>query len=187
MPPPSAAGVPDLAAFARLLGRSRLVSADEAARLTAGHPTPAAAADRLVRDGVLTRYQADKLLAGRWQGLVLGPYRVLRPVGRGGMGVGYLARRDGAPDPVALKVLPPATAAAKPRSLARFKREMRIGRIVPRHPHVVATVDSGVIDGVYFLAMEYAPGPTLKHRVKKRGAVPVDRAVRLFAQAAAGL
>jgi serine/threonine protein kinase len=64
---------------------------------------------------------------------------------------------------------------------------MRIGRIVPPHPHVVATVDSGVIDGVFFLAMEYAPGPTLKQRVKKRGAVPVGTAARLFAHAASGL
>jgi serine/threonine protein kinase len=187
MPPSSAGDDPDLAVFARLLERSRLVPPGDAASLVSGHDTATVAADHLVRAGTLTRYQADKLLAGRWQGLVLGPYRVLRPIGRGGMGVVYLADRAGSPDPVALKVLPPATAAAKPRALARFKREMRIGRTVPRHPHVVATVDSGVVDGVYFLAMEYAPGPTLKQRVKKKGAIPVERSARLFAQAAAGL
>src|SRR5262245_59197294 len=103
MPPPPAGGEPDLAAFARLLERSRLVPAADVPNLVAPHATATAAANQLVHDGVLTRYQADKLLAGRWQGLVLGPYRIQHPVGRGGMGIVYLARRDGSAEPLAVK------------------------------------------------------------------------------------
>lgn len=183
---PAAAG-PDLATFADSLERSRLVAGPNVAGLLAGQGSAAAAADRLVSAGVLTRYQADKLLDGRWQGLVLGAYRILHPIGRGGMGIVYLAAKEGESKRLALKVLPPKRAGAEPRRLARFKREMRIGRIVPPHANVVATVDTGVVDGVHFLAMEYAPGATLKQRVAKLGPLPPETAVALFARAAAGL
>ncbi len=187
MSSPATIPTPDLATFARHLEQSRLVRPEDVARLMAGHSSATAVAEHLVSNGTLTRYQADKLLAGRWQGLVLGSYRVLQPVGRGGMGIVYLAAKDGAAEPVALKILPPKRAEEQPRSLARFKREMRIGRIVPPHPNVVATVDSGVIDGVHFLAMEYVPGPTLKQRVSRLGSMPVESAAHVFARAAAGL
>ncbi|HEY2785044.1 MAG TPA: serine/threonine-protein kinase [Fimbriiglobus sp.] len=177
----------DLANFARSLEQSRLVRTDDVARLFTGQVSAADAANHLVTTGTLTRYQADKLLTGRWQGLVLGPYRILHPAGRGGMGLVYRAAKEGAAEPVALKILPPKRAEERPQTLSRFKREMRIGRIVPPHPNVVATVDSGVIDGVYFLAMEYVPGPTLKQRVAKLGAMPVETVAHLFTRAATGL
>src|SRR5262245_28035317 len=95
----------DLKLFALDLERSRLVRAGEAARLVARQPSAADAAEHLVAAGVLTPYQANKLLAGRWQGLVLGPYRILKPIGRGGMGIVYRASRADAVDSFALKIL----------------------------------------------------------------------------------
>src|SRR4051812_46728225 len=52
---------------------------------------PRELADELVRDGLLTRYQAAQLLAGRWRSFVLsGKYKVLGPLGAGGMGQVFL-------------------------------------------------------------------------------------------------
>src|ERR1700722_2732084 len=49
-------------------------------------------ADHFMRQGLLSAFQAQKLLQGVDRGLVLGPYHILTPVGRGGMGAVYLAR-----------------------------------------------------------------------------------------------
>src|SRR5205085_2373152 len=65
-------------------------------------------AEHLVRQRVLTRFQAEQLLKGRWRGFVLGNYRVLEPVGRGGMGTVYRAVHRHLHREVALKILPTA-------------------------------------------------------------------------------
>src|SRR5947207_263098 len=135
---------PPLEAFLSALRRSRLFEAAELDRLAAkARPASARAfADALVNDHELTHYQADKLLRGRWQGLVLGPYSVLAPLGRGGMGtVVYLARDRrmsealGDSELVALKLIPDRKTAHDPKILTRFRREMELGRRIG-HPNV---------------------------------------------------
>lgn len=182
---------PDPAGFLAAVVKSRLLTKPAVAAALAGlNPangrSAQAVAEHLVAAGALTEYQAEKLLQGVWQGLVVGPYRVLAPLGRGGMGVVVLARAGGADGQlVALKVLPPQKAQEE-RAVARFRREMELGRDLA-HPHIARTLDAGEADGVLFIAMEYVPGRTLKQVVAEDGPLGVRTAARVFSDAAAGL
>ena len=184
------------AALSKLVASARLEEVVSAA--TSGDARRAGpVAEYLVKIGELTRFQADKLLAGVWQGLVIGHFRVLCPLGRGGMGVVYLAKDDRAPHPgslearrtalAALKVLPPARAKREPRTLARFRREMQLGRGLPAHPSLARILDAGEDAKVHFLAMEYVPGPTLRQTIADSGKLPIGSACRIFAEVAGGL
>src|SRR4051812_49245151 len=145
-----------------------------------------ALADHLVQAGKLTRFQARKLLQGTALGLVLGPFQVLAPIGKGGMGTVYLARDRRSEQLVALKVLPPRKAREEERLLARFRREMEMCQRVA-HPHLAWTCEVGVCQGVYYIAMEYIPGRSLYRVVAQDGPLPVPRAARLFAEVASAL
>ena len=166
-----------------LLDRSRLDVALAAAPRGQRETAPALA-DYLVRTGRLSRYQAQKLLKGASLGLVLGPYQVLAPIGKGGMGIVYLARDGRGGQLAALKVLSPRK--AEGRMLARFRREMEISRKV-NHPNVALTYDSGEYLGAHFIAMEYIPGQNLYRLVQAEGPLRTARAARLFAEVASGL
>jgi serine/threonine protein kinase len=147
---------------------------------------PPALADHLVRKGKLTRFQASKLLRGVTQGMLIGPFRVLAPIGKGGMGTVFLVRdgRDG--QLAALKILPPKVARAEQRMVDRFRREKEMSQRVA-HPHLARTFEVGEIRNVHYIAMEYIPGKTLSRLVSECGPLPAARAARLLAEAAAGL
>lgn len=185
---------PAVAAFADTVVRSRLVDRPALEpHLALPLPTPETLAERLRAAGMLTRFQAQKLLEGRWQGLAVGPYQLLCPIARGGNGIVYLARDTrrpaGQPMPrvVALKVLSPQRAKDEPRTLARFQREMAIGRRIPTHPHLVRTFDSGEHNGVHYIALSYAAGRTVRAAVNADGPMTVAKATRAFADVARGL
>jgi eukaryotic-like serine/threonine-protein kinase len=186
---------PPLETFVANLRRSRLFDPDDLDRFAAKLPARTARefADALIRTGELTRYQADKLLRGRWQGLVLGPYHILVPLGRGGMGtVVYLARdrrmTEALGDSVllALKILPNRKAVEDPKVLARFRREMEVGQRF-QHPNVVRSFANGDLEHVHFLALEYVPGKTVRQLVGEKGPMPFGEAARVFADVANGL
>ncbi len=179
---------PGAAEFARTATRSNLVTtADLDAIPEFAQASGRTMAEYLVAANKLSHFQAEKLLRGRWQGFFLGPYVVLAPIGRGGMGAVYLARRrDGSESLLALKILSPKRALAEQRTLARFRREMELGRHL-EHPNVTRTFDAGEADGAYFIAMEYVPGLSLRQLVEAGGPLPVADAARVFADVAAGL
>jgi serine/threonine protein kinase len=147
---------------------------------------PETVADHLVGMGKLSRFQVRKLLRGMALGLVLGPFHVLAPIGRGGMGTVYLARDSRSQSAVALKVLSPKRAREEKRLLARFRREMDMCRRVA-HPHLAWTCDIGLCQGVYYIALEYIPGKNLYRLVTEEGPLAVQRTARLFAEIASAL
>jgi eukaryotic-like serine/threonine-protein kinase len=185
---------PSLEAFLNLVRKSRLIDGAVLDRAVSKHgkATSRELADLLIRSGDLTHYQAEKLLHGHWRGLAVGPYRILAPLGRGGMGTVYLAQDSRlAPELgdqmlVALKVLTKKTLDEEPRKLDRFQHELELGRKTS-HPQVTRTLAGGEAEGVHFIAMEYVPGKTLRKTVDRGGRLTVGDAARIFADVAAGL
>ncbi len=115
----------------------------------------------------------------------IGPYRIVRRIGEGGMGVVYLGTDAAAGRDAAVKVML-AKAAANPISRERFLRE---GRAMARiqSPHVVAVYDVGEDDGVPYIAMEYLAGMSVEDRLKAPEPVAVPEAQRIVREAALGL
>src|SRR5438132_365458 len=107
-------------AFVRTVLRSGLLGREQLEGMLRTVP-PAArddarqVAEHLIRQGLLTRFQAQKLLQGITIGLVIGPYQLQTVLGRGGMGNVYLARDTRTGSHVALKVLPPKRAREEER------------------------------------------------------------------------
>ncbi len=145
-----------------------------------------ALADQLVKRGKLSSFQAQKLLKGAYFGLLLGPYEIVAPIGKGGMGTVYLARDTRIGKLLALKILPPKKARKEERMLTRFRRELEINQKVA-HPHIAWTYQGGEIQGVFYIAMEYIPGTTLSKLVAAQGPLSVSQAARLGVEVALGL
>ncbi len=142
-------------------------------------------AQTLVKQGRLTRYQAQMLCQGRTKGLVLGNYVILDKVGQGGMGMVFRAQHRRMKRVVALKVLTPAIT-KNPTAVQRFLREVEAAAKL-NHPNIVAAFDADEAQGVHFLVMEFVDGADLAQLVKKQGPLPIDQAVQCVLQAARGL
>src|SRR5579884_3175988 len=147
--------------------------------------TPAALAGLLVRDGILTQFQAEQLLQGRWKRFCLGKYKVLEKLGAGGMGIVYLCEHKLMRRRVAVKVLP-ESGAEDAESLARFYREARAVAALD-HPNIVRAYDIDQDDKLHFLVMEHVDGSSLQEIVKKTGPMDELRACHYIRQAALGL
>ena len=108
-------------------------------------------------------------------GAKLGPYRIVAPIGAGGMGEVYKATDTRLERTVAIKVLP-AHVASDPERKQRFEREAKTVAALS-HPHICPVFDVGREGEIDFLVMEYLEGETLAERVTK-GALPLDQALR---------
>jgi serine/threonine protein kinase len=146
---------------------------------------PSALAGVLIRDGLLTYFQADQLLQGKWKRFFIGKYKVLERIGTGGMGQVFLCEHKLMRRRVAVKVLP-AAKAADPSSLERFYREARAVAALD-HPNIVHAYDIDQDDNLHFLVMEYVDGTNLQDLVKKFGPLDVPRACHYIYGAAVGL
>ncbi len=89
----------------------------------------------------------------------IGPYKLLRTLGHGGMGLVYLARDERLDRVVALKALPSRLTLNR-RALQRFQREIKAAA-QQNHPRIVPIYDVGEADGVPYFTMEYVEGRTL--------------------------
>ena len=116
----------------------------------------------------------------------LGRYRLLRRIGRGGMGEVWRAEDRALRRSVALKILSPEHG-RKPSRVARFEREIQATASIS-HPNIVRIHDWGVTDdGVWYYAMDLLGGTDLGSVVKRCGPLPPALAVDLFSPAARGL
>jgi serine/threonine protein kinase len=116
---------------------------------------------------------------------VLGPYRVVKELGRGGMGAVYAAVDSRLDRKLALKVMLPqfaADAAAK----ERFLREARAAAQIA-HDNVVTVYEADERDGVPYIAMQFLQGYSLDEYLKKKGSPKLPQIVRIAREAAAGL
>lgn len=121
-------------------------------------------------------------------GVPFGRYLIRRRLARGGMGEVFLADQlgpRGPVRPVALKRMLPRVA-RDPRASAMFLEEMATAAQL-NHPNVATTYDFGEVDGVYFLAMEYVEGLSLRQLVESLGPLPVADALGIAAEIAAAL
>jgi eukaryotic-like serine/threonine-protein kinase len=114
----------------------------------------------------------------------IGPYQVQRELGRGGMGVVYLATDTRLDRQVAVKALP-ADLAADPDRLARFQREAKVLASL-NHPNVGGIYGLEEADGHQYLVLEYIEGDTLANRLAA-GPIPVADALTLAKQIAEAL
>jgi WD40 repeat protein/serine/threonine protein kinase len=115
----------------------------------------------------------------------LGPYRVRRVLGKGGMGVVFHAEDPQLGRPVALKAMLPALAASDD-ARRRFLREGRAAAAIS-HDHVVPVFAVGQDRGVPFLAMPLLQGESLEDRLRREAALPVAEVLRVGREIAAGL
>jgi serine/threonine-protein kinase len=117
-------------------------------------------------------------------GTDLGPYRIEAVIGRGGMGVVYLATHAGLDRKVALKLLAPNYADDE-AFRARFLRESRMAAAID-HPNIIPIYEAGEVDGAYFLAMRYVAGTDLETRLRA-GPLEPREAVHILSQVASAL
>ncbi|QJW96392.1 serine/threonine protein kinase [Frigoriglobus tundricola] len=141
-----------------------------------------ALAEFLVDQGTLTAFQAERILNGKSQGLVLGPYVLLDAIGAGSMGQVYKATSKNDNNLYAVKVLPRRSmwnvrlARRQVRSFSTFS-----------HPAVVPFVDVGTAGGLHYLAWPLAEGHTLESIVQQQGKLEPNLAAMYAVQVAQGL
>jgi serine/threonine protein kinase len=115
----------------------------------------------------------------------LGPYRLLKVLGRGGMGIVYLAEDTVLNRQVALKAMSPARAESQ-EARQRFLREARAAAAL-EHDHIVAIYQVGEDRGSPYLAMPLLKGESLEQRLQRCGPLATDEAIRIGREVALGL
>lgn len=179
--------IADLDSFIACLRKSRLVDEIEIDTRVSSTTTTTTEgfAEELVKENVLTPYQAKILSRGRWKGLILGNYVIQERLGQGGMGQVYKARHQRMGRIVCIKVLH-ALGRKSPEIVERFRREIKAISSL-NHPNFVIAHDADEADGIQFLVMEFIDGSDLSRLVKRQGPVPVDDAVEIIRQASRAL
>lgn len=164
-----------VAGIAEDLGREGALSGNELAK-------------RLIRQQLITRYQAGRLLDGHYRGFFIDNYRLLEVLGAGGMGRVYLARNTQTGQDVALKIL-----SEKHKHdagmLARFRLEARAG-LTLEHPNIVRTYELRQSEGGFgnwYLVAEFVEGISFQELLLHQGLLNWPQACDFIRQAAEAL
>jgi len=180
--------------FLEFVGRSKLVEPERLEAVVSDWKRGATIAQlddanecatHLVDAGLLTRWQAHKLLEGRHRGFLLGKYKLLDHLGSGGMSSVYLAEHTLMHRLAAIKVLPQHRV-ADATYLARFQLEGQSTAALD-HPNIVRVYDLDHDGKIHYLVMEYIEGRDLEALVARGGPLDFVVAADFIAQAAAGL
>lgn len=143
---------------------------------------PPELAEYLVGQGILTQFQAERLLQGKTQGFVLGPFVLMDALGAGSMGTVYKAQSKTDNNWYAVKVLPR-------RSMWNVRLARRKVRAFEscQHHSVVPFVDVGTSGGMHYLAWPLVEGETLEKFVQSRSRLSPGLAAHFAKQIAEGL
>src|SRR2546421_12882944 len=143
---------------------------------------PEALANFLVEQGVLSQFQAERILTNKAQGLVLGPYTLMDAIGTGSMGTVYKAVNKTDEQTYAVKVLPR-------RSMWNVRLARRQVRAFGQfsHPAVVPFVDVGTAGGTHYLVWPLVEGEPLEVVVQRLSRLTPEQAAQVGVQIANGL
>jgi serine/threonine protein kinase len=179
--------------FLHVLSKSELLSREQTASVSKSldrqNDDAKEAAKAFVIAESLTVFQAKQLLKGRWRGLRIGKYKILHPVGAGGMGFVYAALDEETNWQVALKVL-----AERCRNdaamLTRIQLEAEAGMRL-KHPNILRTWSSDKFDDghgeFHYVVMELVKGVSLHELICMQKPLPVSQACDIVRQSALGL
>jgi serine/threonine protein kinase len=142
-------------------------------------------ASLMVEANLLTRWQADKLLAGKHRGFKLGKYKLLGAIGKGGMSSVYLAEHELMKRRVAIKVLP-HNRVNDSSYLERFRLEARAVAKLD-DPNIVRAYDIDNEGNTHYIVMEFVDGQDLHQIITAQGPLDFDTAADYIAQVANGL
>ena len=186
---------PSANSFVNLLEKSGVVDPEslkpaitalkEKAQAAGDEITTAGLVKHLIEVELITQWQADKFLAGKYKGFFLGKFKLMGHLGSGGMSSVYLARHKISNQLRAIKVLPRKKVADK-SYLDRFYLEARVAASLD-HPNVVRIYDICEEGGVHYMVMEYAKGEDLLELVNRIGPLKFTDAARYIADACEGL
>lgn len=148
--------------------------------------------EQLVLQKLINDYQATRIRAGKTLGLILGNYRVVSHLGRGGMGDVFQAEHLRLPRMVAIKVLS-FSGDRDPSLLQRFENEVwSVAQL--QHPNIVGAIDAGEVPSpdpsspsLHYFVMEYIPGQDLQDYVESHGPLSPAKACDLVHQLASAL
>jgi serine/threonine protein kinase len=143
---------------------------------------PPQLAEYLVNQGILTQFQSDRILQGKTQGLVLGPYTLMDAIGSGSMGTVYKAFSKTDSKWYAVKVLPR-------RSMWNVRLARRQVRQFEQfnHPSVVPFVDVGTSGGLHYLSWPLVEGESMEAVIQRDGKLAHGIAAQYCLQVAGGL
>jgi serine/threonine protein kinase len=173
--------------FVQLLAKSEVLPPEKMKEVEEAAPKAKNSehlARSLMRQGLLTPWQAGQLLIGR-SSFMMGKYRRIDLLGKGGMGTVFLAEHVTMNRRVALKILPKGME-NNPAAMERFMAEARAIATVD-HPNIVQAYSVDNEAGQYYMVMEYVDGRDLERIVTDGGPLDYAHAADYVRQAALGL
>lgn len=166
------------------LRSSQIVSPEVLTRFSES-TSPDEVGQQLLKDGVLTAFQLQRIAAPTDLPVLLGDYVLLDQIGQGGMGTVLRAQHRRMKRLVAIKILR-RSAFQDAESVQRFNREVELAAQLS-HPNIVTAYDAGDCDGLQYLVTEYIDGENLADIVRDQGPFALTDALTIIRQAAAGL